>query len=188
MEKNKNLKEIIKSLISFSFPLILSGVLQQLYNWVDAFIFGNVNGEISLAAIGSITTPINFFITIITGFTLGLSVLIAKNFFLRIACFYPVYDLAIAFRSYLEGKDDLLYSSMAGVAALVIRIISSYAMTSFYGNMVIAYAEMFSQAKALAASQKSMIPFVAAAIFYYVFNYVVAFIMEFFEKKMSYYH
>lgn len=52
----------------------------------------------------------------------------------------------------------------------------------------IAYAEMFSQAKALTASQKSMIPFVAAAIFYYVFNYVVAFIMEFFEKKMSYYH
>lgn len=52
----------------------------------------------------------------------------------------------------------------------------------------IANAEMFSQAKALAASQKSMIPFVAAAIFYYVFNYVVAFIMEFFEKKMSYYH
>ena len=52
----------------------------------------------------------------------------------------------------------------------------------------IAYAEMFSQAKALAASQKSMIPFVAAAIFYYVYNYVVAFIMEFFEKKMSYYH
>ena len=52
----------------------------------------------------------------------------------------------------------------------------------------IAYAEMFSQAKALAASQKSMIPFVVAAIFYYVFNYVVAFIMEFFEKKMSYYH
>lgn len=52
----------------------------------------------------------------------------------------------------------------------------------------IAYAEMFSQAKALAASRKSMIPFVAAAIFYYVFNYVVAFIMEFFEKKMSYYH
>lgn len=47
----------------------------------------------------------------------------------------------------------------------------------------IAYAEMFSQAKALAASQKSMIPFVAAAIFYYVFNYVVAFIMEFLRKR-----
>ena len=72
------------------------------------------------------------------------AVKIGSAFFLRIACFYPVYGLATAFRSYLEGKGDLLYSSMAGVAALVIRIISSYAMTSFYGNMVIAYAEMFS--------------------------------------------
>lgn len=62
------------------------------------------------------------------------AVKIGSTFFLRIACFYPVYGLATAFRSYLEGKGDLLYSSMAGVAALVIRIISSYAMTSFiYG-------------------------------------------------------
>ena len=52
----------------------------------------------------------------------------------------------------------------------------------------ISVLEMFAIAKALASSQTSMIPFVAAAIFYYVFNYVVAFIMEFFEKKMSYYH
>ena len=37
----------------------------------------------------------------------------------------------------------------------------------------IAYAEMFTQAKALAASQKSMVPFVAAAVFYYIFNFVV---------------
>ena len=52
----------------------------------------------------------------------------------------------------------------------------------------IAYMEMFTQAKALAAAQKSMIPFVAAAIFYYVFNFVVAMIMEYFERKMSYYN
>lgn len=51
----------------------------------------------------------------------------------------------------------------------------------------IAYAEMFTQAKALAASQKSMIPFVAAAIFYYVFNAVVAAVMNYVEKKMNYY-
>lgn len=51
----------------------------------------------------------------------------------------------------------------------------------------IAYMEMFTQAKALAAAQKSMLPFVAAAIFYYVFNFVVAMVMEYFEKKMSYY-
>ncbi len=52
----------------------------------------------------------------------------------------------------------------------------------------IAYMEMFTQAKALAAAQKSMIPFVAAAIFYYIFNFVVAMIMEYFERKMSYYN
>lgn len=80
MKAKQNLGPVIKELVSFSLPLILSGVLQQLYNWADAFIVGNVDGELSLSAIGATTTPINFFITTITGFTLGLSVLIAKNF------------------------------------------------------------------------------------------------------------
>ncbi len=52
----------------------------------------------------------------------------------------------------------------------------------------IAYAEMFTIAKSIAASQKSMIPFVAAAIFYYIFNFIVAALMERFEKKLSYYN
>lgn len=47
--------------------------------------------------------------------------------------------------------------------------------------------EMFTQAKALASSQTSMIPFVAAGLFYYVFNLIVAVIMEYTEKKLSYY-
>lgn len=48
-------------------------------------------------------------------------------------------------------------------------------------------AEMFTEAKALAASQTSMIPFVAAGIFYYIFNLVVAVVMEWIEKKLNYY-
>ena len=48
-------------------------------------------------------------------------------------------------------------------------------------------AEMFSIAKALAASQTNMIPFVAAGIFYYVFNLIVAVVMEWIEKKLDYY-
>lgn len=51
----------------------------------------------------------------------------------------------------------------------------------------IAYVEMFTTAKAIAASQKSMVPLVAAGIFYYVFNFVVAAGMELWEKKLSYY-
>lgn len=80
MNENQKLETIMKELIRFSLPLILSGVLQQLYNWADAFIVGNVDGELSLSAIGVTSIPISFFITTITGFTLGLSVLIAKNF------------------------------------------------------------------------------------------------------------
>jgi len=46
---------------------------------------------------------------------------------------------------------------------------------------------MFSVAKALAASQTSMIPFVAAGLFYYIFNLIVAGGMEWLEKKLDYY-
>ncbi len=51
----------------------------------------------------------------------------------------------------------------------------------------IAYTEMFTMAKALASSQTSVLPFVAAGIFYYVFNLLVAVVMEKLEKKLSYY-
>ena len=52
---------------------------------------------------------------------------------------------------------------------------------------VIAYAEMFTMAKRIAAKETSMIPFVAAGIFYYVFNLIVAIVMNRIEKKMAYY-
>ena len=51
----------------------------------------------------------------------------------------------------------------------------------------ISVAEMFSTAKALASSNASMLPFACAAIFYYIFNFIVAYVMEFIEKKLDYY-
>lgn len=51
----------------------------------------------------------------------------------------------------------------------------------------ISVLEMFATAKALASSQTSMIPFVAAGLFYYIFNLLVALIMEHIEKKLAYY-
>ena len=51
----------------------------------------------------------------------------------------------------------------------------------------ISVAEMFTMAKALASSTTSMYPFVCAALFYYIFNGIVAFVMEFIEKKLEYY-
>ena len=79
---NTNLKNenTVWTLVKFCTPLILSGILQQLYNWADAFIVGNVNGENALAAIGSVSSISNFYIMAITGFTTGLSILIAQKF------------------------------------------------------------------------------------------------------------
>lgn len=51
----------------------------------------------------------------------------------------------------------------------------------------ISVMEMFTQAKALSSSQGSMFPLIMAGVLYYIFNFVVAFIMEQMEKKMAYY-
>lgn len=52
---------------------------------------------------------------------------------------------------------------------------------------VIAVAEMFTTAKAIAAAQTTMVPFIVAAIFYYLFNLIVATGMERLEKEFNYY-
>lgn len=52
---------------------------------------------------------------------------------------------------------------------------------------VLAVTEMFTLAKQIAAANTSMVPFVAAGIFYYIFNLLVAGVMAKIEKKLSYY-
>lgn len=52
---------------------------------------------------------------------------------------------------------------------------------------VVAVAEMFTIAKQIASSQTTMMPFLIAAIFYYVFNFIVAFVMDKLEQKLNYY-
>ena len=52
---------------------------------------------------------------------------------------------------------------------------------------VIAVLEMFTIAKQIANQQASMMPLIAAGVFYCVFNFVVAFTMERIEQKLNYY-
>lgn len=52
---------------------------------------------------------------------------------------------------------------------------------------VIAVTEMFTIAKQISAKEANVMPLMVAGLFYFVFNYVVAFIMERIEKKLSYY-
>lgn len=51
----------------------------------------------------------------------------------------------------------------------------------------ISVTEMFTIAQRIASAKSSMIPYAAAALFYYIFNYAVAFAMERIEKKFDYY-
>ncbi len=51
----------------------------------------------------------------------------------------------------------------------------------------ISVTEMFTIAQRIASAKSSMIPYAVAALFYYIFNYVVAFAMERIEKKFDYY-
>ncbi len=55
-------------------------------------------------------------------------------------------------------------------------------------SFVLSVPEMFTEAKAIAAAQKAMTAFVVAGGFYYVFNLLVAFVMNRVEKLMDYYH
>ena len=79
MEKSMTQGSIAKALVLFTIPLVLSGMLQQMFNWVDAFIVGNVEGELALAGIGATTAIYNLFVMVLTGLTGGLSVLAAQN-------------------------------------------------------------------------------------------------------------
>ena len=51
----------------------------------------------------------------------------------------------------------------------------------------IAYTEMFTIAKQLASAQASVVPYIAAGVFYYLFNFVVAMVMERIERAVSHY-
>ena len=51
----------------------------------------------------------------------------------------------------------------------------------------ISYTEMFTLDKQVAAAQTTIMPLFIAGVFYYIFNFVVAFVMEKIEKRMNYY-
>lgn len=52
---------------------------------------------------------------------------------------------------------------------------------------VLSYAEVFTIAKQVAAANTTIMPLFIAGIFYYIFNFIVAFVMEKIEKSLNYY-
>lgn len=71
---------IFKKLLIFALPLMLSGILQLLFNAADIVVVGKFTGSHALAAVGSTGALINLFVNVFIGFSIGTNVLVAQYF------------------------------------------------------------------------------------------------------------
>lgn len=105
---------IMKSLVLFMIPIVISNIFQQFYNAVDTAIVGNFLGETSLAAIGSCSAVfemlVNFSMSLGNGFSI------------------------VCGRSFGSGDEDTMKKSVAGammigfVTCIVISLLSIVAL------------------------------------------------------------
>ncbi len=71
---------VLKKMLLFAVPLMLSGILQLLFNAADVMVVGKFAGESSLAAVGSTTALINLLTNLFVGLSIGANVLTARYF------------------------------------------------------------------------------------------------------------
>ncbi len=70
---------LLKKIILFAIPLMLSGVLQLLFNAADVIVVGRFTGNEALAAVGSTSSLINLLINLFVGVSVGANVLLGKH-------------------------------------------------------------------------------------------------------------
>ena len=70
-----------KQILFFSLPIAATSMLQQLFNSADVAVVGRFSAQkdLALAAVGSTSSVVNLFITIITGLAVGANVVIARS-------------------------------------------------------------------------------------------------------------
>ncbi len=69
----------LKRILLFSLPLMLTGVLQTLYNAVDLMVVGRFEGEVALAAVGSTGSLTNLILGLFMGLSVGAGVCVAHG-------------------------------------------------------------------------------------------------------------
>ncbi|MCE5342948.1 MAG: MATE family efflux transporter [Eubacteriales bacterium] len=70
---------LLGKIIRFSMPLMLTGILQLLYNAADIIVVGQYSGKEALAAVGSTGALINLLINVFMGLSIGTSVTVARQ-------------------------------------------------------------------------------------------------------------
>lgn len=71
---------LMSKIIIFFIPVMLSGILQLLFNAADVIVVGRFSGNESLAAVGSTTALINLLLNIFIGLSIGANVLVARYY------------------------------------------------------------------------------------------------------------
>ncbi len=176
MSKNKLIRNITKIYIS-----IMRGTPLMLQVMVVYF------GRYYL--LGLQLTSSYRFIAVIIGFSLNYAAYFAEIYRGGIESMPVGQYEAAALLGYTKGQ-TFLRIILPQVIKRIIPSVTNEVITLVKDTslaMVIAVSEMFTIAKALASSSTSMMPYVAAGIFYYVFNFLVAWAMEKIEHKLSYY-
>lgn len=67
-------------MLLFTIPLMLSGILQLVFNAADIIIVGRFAGDNSLAAVGSNSALINLLTNLFIGLSIGANVIAARHF------------------------------------------------------------------------------------------------------------
>jgi len=70
---------VASKILIFSIPIILSGILQLLYNAADIAVVGRFAGKEALAAVGSTSSLINLFVNLFVGISAGVCVVLARS-------------------------------------------------------------------------------------------------------------
>lgn len=71
---------LLGKILLFSVPLMLSGILQLLFNAADIIVVGRFAGSKALAAVGSTSSLINLLINVFVGLSVGVNVLVARYY------------------------------------------------------------------------------------------------------------
>lgn len=79
-EMNMTQGPLFKKILIFAFPLMLSGILQLLFNAADIVVVGRFSGSQSLAAVGATSSLINLQINLFIGISVGASVLLGRYY------------------------------------------------------------------------------------------------------------
>lgn len=71
---------LFRNMFAFTVPLILTCILQLLFNAADTIVVGKFSGERALAAVGSTTSLVNLLLNLVIGLSMGAGVVVARNY------------------------------------------------------------------------------------------------------------